>query len=422
LSILPWILHFAWLTGKNKKAAWLGLSVTTAALIASHNLTAFMALPILFVLAMGWVVLHPQNWRSQIALILAGFATGFGLSAFYALPAFLMKDQTIIGEITSGYFDFRLHFLYIRQFFQVNWGFGGSTYGPDDDVSFHFGYLSLFLASLAGVNAGWQLLKTWTQRQNLQSWWQKNTTVWLILLTAVGTAVSLYLTIFKSQWLWEMIPLLSFIQFPWRFLSIANVLMAMLAGWGIWSIRPSILRWSLAWILTIFALFAQLRWQQPQAYLTRNDDFYYTDRQRIRTNMSDILADYLPLGFDRKLPVLEPAQRIVIEPASPNARWETNRPQELLYFVESPSGGTITWNIADFPGWKYYLNDQPVEPTKLPDGRRQLITPETVHSVGAQYQATPLQMASNSLSILTLILWLAVLLPKRQTKVEYVKK
>ncbi len=422
LSLLPWILHFAWLTLQDKRVAWLGLSISTAALITTHNLTAFMALPILFALSLVWILLHPKDWIKNVVLVTLGYFTGAALSAFYAVPAYILKDQTIIGEITSGYFDFRLHFLYIRQFFQVDWGFGGSAYGPDDDISFHFGYLSIWLAALGGLATGWQLIKTWLHRQDWQTWFWRHRTRWLFLITSGFTSLSLFLTIFKSQWVWEAIPLLSFIQFPWRFLAIANVLVAMLAGWGIWSIKPRFWRWALAWIVSIAVIISQLRWQQPQEYLSRNEDFYYTDRQLIRTNMSSILSDYLPLGFDQKLPVVEPNERITLQAEDTTSRWETNEPQELLLFTQAPSGGTITWNIADFPGWKYFVNDVVIEPYALSDGRRQWVTDQPIQTIGAQYQPTPLQMYSNTVSVIALIVWLAVLLPKPKSKVEYVRE
>ena len=216
MSLLPLILHFAWLISQNRRLGWLGLSLTTFALIASHNLTALIALPILGLLGVIWLFWHATNWKKDLTVLVSGFIAGGVLSASYAIPAFLEKDTTIISEITSGYFDYRLHFLYIRQFFQVDWGFGGSAYGPDDDISFHFGYLTMLLAGLAGLGGIVDILQDFRSRRKFLNIWHFRPTQILILITSLILGATLLLTTFKSQWFWDQISLLAFIQFPWR--------------------------------------------------------------------------------------------------------------------------------------------------------------------------------------------------------------
>lgn len=412
LSLLPWILHFAWMIPDNRRRGWLGLSLTTAVLIASHNLTALMALPVIGILSLVWLFWHHHSWKRDSVILILGFGSGLLLSAFYAVPAFLEKDSTIINEITGGYFDYHLHFLYIRQFFQVDWGFGGSTLGPDDDISFHLGYGTLFLAGLAALGTLWDFIHDWRTKRRFRNLLRYRPTQVLIVITGLLLGGSLLLTTFKTQWLWDSLPLLAFIQFPWRFLAVANFLLAMLAGWGIGQIRPAPWRWFFAWLITIVVVASQIQFHHPQQYLDRVEDFYYTDRQLIRTNMSSILPDYLPQTFDRKLEPVDPANRIVVssEPTL-SPRWELNRPHELLLFTSSAQPGKVTWNIADFPGWQYYVNDQRVEPELLPDGRRQYTSDEPITTVGALFALTPLRQTAQLTSLAMLIIWLAVALP-----------
>jgi len=421
LSLLPWILHFAWLITRQRRVGWLGLSLTTSALIASHNLTAMIALPFLGIMSLVWITWQKSDKLKSLGLVTAGYLTGVLLSAWYALPAFLEKDSTIISEITTGYFDYHLHFLYLRQFWQETWGYGGSTFGPHDEISFHFGWISLLLATLAGVGALAPILNDLKTRRKLLNIWIFRKTQVLILFTALVLVPTLLLSTFKTQWLWDRVALLSFVQFPWRFLAISNVLMAMLAGWGIWQIRHTTWRWPLTWLTVILLLISQLKFHQPQQYLENNDDFYYTDRQLIRRRMSDILLDYLPSGFDRQLPPVEPAERIVISDSLDKTRWEINQPHRLLLETETIKGSAITWNIADFPGWQYYVNDEQVEPELLPDGRRQLTAqPELeIDSVGAIFTMTPLRQTGLIISLIALIGWLAVFIKPKDKHVEF---
>jgi hypothetical protein len=418
LSLLPWILHYAWLIPKQTKAAWLGLSISTAALVATHNLTAFMALPFLGLLGLlNLIWTERSNWKSNLFSLISAFGIGGLLSAFYAIPAFMEKNQTVIEKITSGYFDYHLHFLYIRQFWQVDWGYGGSVYGPDDDISFHVGRLTLALAVVTGIGALARLFHAIRHNQVRKL----NSGVWLTFAVSILMVTAFYLTLFKSQWLWDRVSLLAYIQFPWRFLAVGNFFLAMLAGWSVWHVRPTIVRWTIMWIAVIAIVLSQNRFHHPEQYLTNNDDFYYTDRQRIKTNMSDILNDYLPLSFDSTLPPISTDQRIVVDAIGTTLRWETNRPHQLLAFTEEPAPGTITWNIADFAGWQYYVNDFQVYPTLLPDGRRQLATNEPIQTVGAWFASTQLRTIANGISVLALVIWLAVWIPY-QRKIEYVKQ
>lgn len=208
-----------------------------------------------------------------------------------------------------------------------------------------------------------------------------------------------------------MIPLLAYIQFPWRFLAVANFLAAMLAGWSIWFIRPRLRRWLLTWSVVILLVLTQVRWHQPEKYLDNHQAFYYEDRQLIREKMSDILLDYLPLTFDRNLPPVEPENRIVLDGQSTKVDWQINEPHRLLFKTAGTKNTKIIWNIADFPGWKYYIDYQEVQPQLLGDGRRYLVTEKDFESVGAIFTATPIRQQTQAVSLLAGLIWLAVALP-----------
>src|SRR5690606_33612822 len=141
----------------------------------------------------------------------------------------LEKGETSIESILSGYFDFRLHFLYIRQLIKPQWGYGGSEPGPLDGMTFHMGIPLLVLVACVGI---WMTLriaqKTFQKRKLTLS-----QTEVLFFSASLLTGLSLFMTLFHSQFLWETVPLLNFVQFPWRFLSVAIVLMAFLAGLSI---------------------------------------------------------------------------------------------------------------------------------------------------------------------------------------------
>lgn len=432
LSLLPWILHFSWqITESTAKEKWrhgcLGVSASTAALVLSHNLTAFIASPFLLVLGLLPLLAEKKKkYLSRFSYLVLGWVGAAVLSAWYAIPAFLEKDLTIVNQITQGYFNYQLHFLYIRQFWQADWGFGGSVFGPDDNISFHLDHLTILLAIFTLAALIWKLyrqftstnlktFKSWLLHQSWRQWW-----LVLPFVTSGLLALSLWMTTFHSQPLWEKVTLLHFVQFPWRFLAVSNLLLALLAGWSVWFIRPWWRRWVVTWLLLIGIIISALPFHKPAEFLEDNTDFYYTDQDLIRRKMSDILNDYVPQTFNRALPPTEPSKRIAISSLAELPPFEYNLPQEFLIQFKQPVKGTITWNIAHFPGWKYTINHQEVAPHLNEDGLMEY-EGHDITSVGAYYSYTTLRSAMIILSGSGLVVWLLVGAPYFLKQIKPVK-
>lgn len=421
ISILPWILWAQWHIANRPARGALWTAFWVAALIMTHNLTAFIALPFLAVLGtIGLVTFVPRKaWIQTVLWQIGGLVGGLLLSAWYIIPAFVEKEFTIIDTILGGYFDYHHHFLYIRQFFLVNWGYGGSEFGPNDGISFHLGSITWALLLLAGLLLLRRLRETWIHANNKHtSFWQRLTNLifelrakgWILVGTFLGIVLSLYLTTFKSEIVWDTIPLFSFVQFPWRYLSIAIVLTSLASALAVSMVRHQALRVLLVVIVMCVALFAQSSFHQPEKFLDDKNDFYYTDSDLIRRQMSSILPDFIPLDLDRDLPPVAPENRIVFAPALETGGDEINLPHKLLWQGSIPANTTIIWNVAHFPGWKYYVGEQLVEPELRADGRMTYVTNETVSSVGALFTPTPIRSATQILSGLTFVVWLAFLI------------
>lgn len=418
LSLLPWILYFSWtiaFESTSKKWRWgcLGLSLSVALLVMSHNLTAMIAAPFLAIMGfLPLIIKHRFQLRARLLWLTGGWLGGALLSAGYAIPAFLEKDLTIVNQITRGYFNYQLHFLYIRQFWQNRWDYGGSVFGPDDNISFHLGRLTLVLAISCALAVSWKVKDLYKNRQLNRHTWLK---WWLTLPIVTGLLLvfSLWMTTFHAQPIWDRLLLLHYIQFPWRFLAVSNFLLALLAGWSLWFIRPWWRRWLWGWLSIILLLLTQLPFHQPQEFLSRNEDFYYTDKHLIREKMSDILNDYVPQTFNRQLEPVNANERFAIRsvPSEKLANYEYNLPHEFLLLLPEPVPGRVVWNIAHFPGWHYTINHQEVTTTLRDDGRMEFATAENINSVGAYYSYTPLRSWWGIVSAGTAILWLSLASP-----------
>lgn len=411
LSLLPWILHWSFATAEKRRFAWFGLAVSVAAVILSHNLTALIALPLLFAVSVVFIILQQRAFWHNFIRLTASYATGVALSAFYVLPLFAEKSFTIVDEITGGYFDFRLHFLFFRQFFTATWGYTGSTYGPEDGISFHLGRAVLVMAILATFFAvGKVLQRIRAQEFSLGSFLKQQKKSLLILTTTFALLVSLFLTLGRSTFVWESVPFLAYIQFPWRYLTVATVFLSMLTGFWLSTLRSFFWRWTTLLLGVFLIVGTQFSYHQPAGYLDTNNELYASEPEHIRTASSRVLFDYLPKTFDRELPPVAPEERITIQGVdTQNLNWEVNTPTQVLVSTTATAGANIRWNIADFPGWQYEVNGQPVTPQINESGLAGYQANEPITSVGAIFTATPIRQIGNIISISTLLLSTGIL-------------
>jgi len=220
MAFLPLVLFaiIAFTKEQRKKYLFI-LFISLFAILLSHNLTALIFIPLAAVFTFIYL-LHQKKmkllWPLAAQFLLAGAA-----SAFYVVPALLEKDLTVINTIFSGYFHYSNHFLYIRQFFQDRWQYEGSVWGPDDGISFFLGKGQLLGLLCLGLFCAFHLYKNFKK-------FRKSHLFFLILLFGFFTLFALFMSLMKSQFIWDNLAILQFIQFPWRFLSVAVFFIAIL--------------------------------------------------------------------------------------------------------------------------------------------------------------------------------------------------
>ncbi len=200
-------------------------AVAYAAVHLSSNLVALLFTPLLLVYALVLAVgqARQQEGRRLRALAralvgpLAGMALGVALAAFFVLPALVESRYVNLQQWYGGYYNFHDHFVYLAQLIDPKWGFGISTPGPDDPISYQLGLAPFALAVLAL----WRWLRprsAWQRGQRLE------TGFWLLMLGG-----SVWLTTAASAVAWDHVPLVASAQFPWRYLTLGGLCLAILA-------------------------------------------------------------------------------------------------------------------------------------------------------------------------------------------------
>ena len=149
---------------------------------------------------------------------LLGLLLGLLLSAFFWIPALSEGGLVNQDQWYGGYYNPELHFVYPHQLLEPGWGFGISQPGPDDvqqgALSFQLGAAPLALAIVALI--GLRAIPAGRRRELA------------LLLGWLLLAIFLMLPI--SAWAWRHIGFVSFAQFPWRWLMLAALPLAVLAG------------------------------------------------------------------------------------------------------------------------------------------------------------------------------------------------
>lgn len=409
MLFLPWILLAVLWVIERKRWGWLALSFAVAGVILSHNLTALIFLPLSAVFGLAFAVLkRPQALKPRVVVEgIGGYLLGAGLAAFYAIPALLEKDHTQISRILGGYFHYSQHFLYIRQLITPFWGYGGSQWGPDDGISFFLGWgMLLGLVVVAGVVV-YQLLQLLKQRAKLKkSHWVP--LIWLAVLAGLF-GVSLFMTLQRAQLIWDSVEALAFIQFPWRWLSVASVFGGIMVISSLALVGQRI-RWAAAAGLVVILLTLNWQYFQPEEYMEDPDALYYVDPNRIQTHMSDILPDYIPAGMPEEI---EPTPELftLTDPAAGEVEVVIDRGHQTLLQTNLTQPTQLTFSIADFPGWYVEVNGERADKITTEDGLLAVNLPEGQHLVGASFGATPVRTASDMVSLVSVMIMLYLTLP-----------
>lgn len=367
----------------------LPLSLVVAGLLLAHNVTSLMFIPfyVLFMLFYG----KPKF--SYLKKVLACWAWGGAMAAFFVLPAFLEKEYVHINSILSGYFNYLAHFVGIKQiFFSTFWGYGVSGLGDLDGMALHVGLLQwtvpVFVLLVLLYLGKFRTAKT------------------VAVFVALAIA-ALFLMHPKSSFVWSNIGLLHYIQFPWRFLAIAVVFFSLAAG----AISKLFAR--KAFLIIIFAVVLLLNgyYFRLEEQLLISDEEKFSGESWVKQQTISIL-DYLPKAASHPptSPALDTPEilgtkgRVFGERGSNWQKWNVN--------FDEP--GRLRLQIIDFPEWRVTVDGREVQADSNNElGLLAVDVSAGEHIVEANLKDTPLRTFSNFISLFA-VLGIVVYLLKRR--------
>jgi hypothetical protein len=355
----------------------------------SHNLSIFMLLILLvpFLLVSTFLI---DKKKIFLVLSLGAIALGLLLSSFYVVPAFVEMGKTNVSSQIGGGANFSDHFVCPAQLLDSAWGFGGSTKGCMDGLSFRLGKVNIFFLVLTLIILLRVLLRKKIILQDK-----------LAFISSILLLLSVFLTLSISEVVWKNISLMQYIQYPWRFLNFVGLFLSILMGYFVFKLsifnkRVGVI---LGFTIILLTLISNLKLFTPQNYTFYTND-YYTNLNHIRFDTSKISDEYLPSGFAIPRSVSDlPISPVELLKSSGNIGVVEHKTGYFKASYQALSDGVIHINYAYFPGWNAYVNNQslPIIPTAkgmniaIPKGEGVLVL---------KFVQTPVEKVGNLLTIL----------------------
>jgi len=415
----PWVILAAdRLIGTRKEGFPYGriaaLALVYAALILSHNISALIFTPFLLLyILLRWLLWHEPNTEPESLLfsnqrlrkllpILIGGILGLALTAWFFIPALAEQNFAQLTPVTEGYFSYANHFRGLN-LVQPSLLFDYDVSGGN---AFRMGLVQAAAALLGSVTLIYVAF-----RSRAIAWASE-----LFILLAL--VISTFMILPFSAFLWDNLPLLSYTQFPWRFMSI-QAFAASLAI-GALALLPYCRVVTVATVvLLIFSSFAAL---QTDHLLLNDEDISaksLAEYEWFTGNIgSTVSAEYLPptvqprfytsswLNNDRR------ANARALEGELIRAEQTQKRTNEQTWMVEVGGGGAVVlFPTMAWPGWVASIDGR--EADVLPASGSGHITvqlPSGEHVVTLALTRTPVRHVAElfSLSAVLLLIFLVI--------------
>lgn len=388
IAIIPLIFYFARKLIKEDLLRFrIGLALSFAAFLTSHNIMTLIFSPVIFIILLIWF------WKREFTVVKSltlYLLLGFGLAAFFVIPAFLERNLVQIDNLVRFDLDFRGHFVTLYQLFlDRSWGYGASSPGIGNTISFQIGWPHYFLviASLFSL----LIMKRKEGRR-------------LILYVAllVIFIVALFMTHVRSAFIWEKIGILRFTQFPWRFLAVAVFSSSLLGGFFVYNLKAPLGK-AVTVALIIITIVLNWSYFKPYQFIPN-----LTDKEKLSGQMWEIqqkaaILDYLPI---HSLEPLEPApNKPIIVQGNVDIKNFENKSNRWKFEANVSDSSVVEIPVFDFPNWQVFVNGNKVEHSnKNYLGRISFTLSPGNYLVSGKFENTLIRTISNIISLISILI------------------
>jgi hypothetical protein len=364
--------------------------------------------------------------RSWAPILRAAVAAGLGLAlaGFYLVPAAWEQRWVDIRQATDD------PGLKIENSFLF-------AHPSDPALDLHnielnrVSVIAVFMAgiALAGLLVGWRR-KTF---RGDRRWW--------IPLALIPVAV-LLLQLPVSLPLWNLLPKLRFLQFPWRWLVVLEAPMGLFFAAAVWPMAEA-RRWLRAAVVAVCALLFLASTAIAAVYFFQPCDDEDAVAPMVKVNRSGAgfegVYEYEPIGADNGLVatglpdaclVTNPRIALgVLDTPGANPDWWveqrscdadysaiTRDPEHLHIQAGLPHAGYLILRLRTYPAWRITVNGRPAGSLGREDGLTAVPVDQGRVEVDAVWTTTPDVRDGRRLSVLALVLVIALWLWERRSQ------
>ncbi len=401
-------------------------------LALTHHSTFFTFTPFLMIY-MGYLILAKARFKLKALRLHTLYAAaagilGLALAAIYLIPMLTELRYIKVEQWTSGSYNYLQHFVYFSQFFSPAWGYGYAGIGLLDDFSFQLGIMAITLLIFTLV-------------LNVMNYYPHRNTAYFFL---ISTLVAIFMMSPLAKPLWQILPIASLVQFPWRLLALTAFTMSFVTGSLIAALNSQFtihnsqsptsnpqpptpnyqlltINYQLStinspiYLLSLLIILASFAYTQPQytaipAWSQTPLAVVNWDRASISDRVGMVsVSDEQPQSSPMEAQYLqgEPltTARLITGPGTVEMIHHGGSSDELR--VTNPEPATVQFYTYDYPGWQVYLDGQAISHRyEPPHGLITVDVPAGKHTLLLQMGSTPprsIGFISSTLALLTIL-------------------
>jgi hypothetical protein len=400
LVFFPLTFYFSYRLIKNSKGI-IPLALAWVGLLLSHNLMVLIFAPVFILWCLLWIWRLKINFVSALKNLIPSGFFALGLSAFFTIPALAENKFTWVKSQLVGYYDYTAHFVSLKQLLISRfWGYGPSVWvDAEDGMSFQIGHLHWILPLIIII-----IFLVYMFAKKDKSKLPKFAFYLIPFLFIIGWVTS-FMTHVRSTPIYQLIPTLALVQFPWRFITLIIFSFSFLIGAIVLFVREKI-AFGVMIVLSLFVVIFNWSYFLPDGGKMGP----LSDEEKFSAAAWDLqqtagIYDYLPLTA-REAP--KAPQGVLVEAMKRNVQiWDMKQGTDWAEFNAKVEGdsGVVRINLLYFPGWKVWVDGKQVK-VNIPEeeewGRMWIDLSQGEHSVSARFTNTLTRSVSNAISIFSL--------------------
>jgi hypothetical protein len=341
--LVPMLVLLVWKAAEGERRSTVPLGLLLAAAWVTNAPAAVM---IHYSLAVLILFLAWRRKSPKLLLLAAGaVALGACFAAFYLLPAIYQQRWVEIANAVSAGSRPSDNFLFVH-----------TSDADHDAFNRIISWISVLEIAVIFLTAG--LGRLWREERR-QLW--TALAVWALVCSILMLPVSLLL--------WNVLPKLQFMQFPWRWLLCLSIVFTLFVTVGLSSWWKRGVICVLSFVVIVLAWrYIQAPWWDTAADLREMQDNVVTGAGYEGTD------EYAPLGADpsvidkeaRKVTAVGPAQTAIDV-----LRWDADF---KTFTVQASGADQVALRLFRYPAWQVSVNGREVETTAR-EGTGQMLVP-----------------------------------------------